>query len=104
MGCHQLSFGNLNNDNRKNMGSLAKMLGQLSRMSLETESANILKNGKANKAPGSLSLALDGTLKKGHDMKAFGLGTLASMANRERYQRFTESMYHAYSAMERELD
>lgn len=86
------------------MGTLAKRLGQFSRRSLETESANILKTAKANKIPGSLSLALDGTLKKGHDMKVFGLGTLASMASRERYQRFTRSMYHIYSTMEDELD
>merc|ERR1719162_1140426 len=37
-------------------------------------------------------------------MTAFGLGTLASMATRERYARFTESMYHVYATMEQELD
>merc|ERR1719162_1596905 len=37
-------------------------------------------------------------------MTAFGLGTLASMATRERYTRFTESMYHVYATMEQELD
>jgi heme oxygenase len=94
----------LEREKKSVMGSLAKRLGQLSRMSLETESANILKTGKANKVPGSLALALDGTLKSGHDMQAFGLGTLASMSSLERYQRFTQSMFHVYSAMEEELD
>merc|ERR1740130_2310759 len=37
-------------------------------------------------------------------MKVFGLGTLASMASRERYLRFTHAMYGVYSAMEEELD
>merc|ERR1719353_1943207 len=37
-------------------------------------------------------------------MKTFGLGTAASMANRERYGRFTQSMFQVYSAMEEELD
>jgi heme oxygenase len=86
------------------MGTLAKRLGQLWGKTVETESANILKTGKANKVPGSLALALDGTLKSGHDMQAFGLGTLASMSSMERYQRFTQSMFHVYSAMEEELD
>jgi heme oxygenase len=80
------------------MGSVAKRLGQLSK------SANILRTSKANKIPGSLALALDGTLKQGHDMRAFGLGTLASMATLERYKRFTSSMHHVYSTMEDELD
>ena len=87
------------------MGSFAKALGQMARKSLETESANIIKVGcvflrgmqtlaqslggdvqtvKANKIPGSLSLSLDGTLSRGHDMKTFGLGTVAALANRER--------------------
>jgi heme oxygenase len=87
------------------MGIVAKrLLGQLSRKSLETESANILKTSKANKIPGSLSLALDGTLKQSHDMRAFGLGTLATMATLDRYKRFTSSMHHVYSTMENELD
>ena len=86
------------------MGSLAKRFGQLSRKSLESESANILRTIKANKVPGSLSLQLDGTLKRGHDMKAFGLGTMASMATLERYKKFTVSMNHVYSTMEEELD
>ena len=86
------------------MGSLAKLFGRVASLSLESESANILKTGNANKIPGSLSLALDGTLRDGHNMTAFGLGTLASMATRERYARFTESMYHVYATMEQELD
>ena len=86
------------------MGSFAKALGRISRRSLETESANILKTCKANKVPGSLSLALDGTLRSGHDMKTFGLGTMAAMAGVPRYARFTHAMFHVYAAMEHELD
>lgn len=84
------------------MGDVAKRLGQVAAKSLESESANILKTATANKT--SLSKALDGTLKRGHDMKTFGLGTLASMSDRERYARFTGSMYAVYQAMETELD
>jgi len=86
------------------MGSFAKKLGQLTARSIESESANILRTGAANKVPGSLSLALDGTLRKGHDMRIFGLGTMASMADRPRYARFTTSMLAVYSAMEEELE
>lgn len=70
----------------------------------ESESKSIHKATKANKIPGSLSLKLDGVLKTEHDMKAFGLGTLASMSSRARYARFTQSMYHVYSTMEDQLD
>lgn len=73
-------------------------------MLLESESRNIMRTAAANKLPGSLALALDGTLRKGHDMKTFGLGTAASMSSRERYARFTASMHAVYSAMEEELD
>lgn len=86
------------------MGSFAKRLGQLSARSLETESKNILRTGAANKVPGSLAMALDGTLRQGHDMKTFGVGTMASMANKKRYARFTASMSAVYGAMEAELD
>eukprot|EP00937_MAST-01D_sp_MAST-1D-sp2_P007718 g7718.t1 len=86
------------------MGSFAKALGQLSRKSLETESANILRTVRANKVPGSLSQALDTTLRTGHDMKTFGLGTMAAMGSVPRYARFTHAMLHVYAAMERELD
>mmetsp|Transcript_53379 Transcript_53379/g.114750 ORF Transcript_53379/g.114750 Transcript_53379/m.114750 type:complete len:282 (-) Transcript_53379:114-959(-) len=86
------------------MGTFAKRLGQLSARSLESESKNILRTSAANKLPGSLSLALDGTLKRGHDMRVFGMGTAASMANRARYARFTTSMHAVYAAMEEELD
>lgn len=86
------------------MGSFARSLGLVARRSLETESAVILKEGRANKVPGSLSHALDGTLNAGHDMKVFGLGTLAALAHRPRYARFTASMLGVYEAMERELD
>eukprot|EP00956_Cyclotella_meneghiniana_P012174 scaffold17271_cov69-Cyclotella_meneghiniana.AAC.13 len=37
-------------------------------------------------------------------MKVFGLGTLSSMSSKERYARFTHSMYGVYGAMEDELD
>ena len=86
------------------MGTFVKRLGQLAARSLETESANILKNTKANKVPGSLSLKLDGTLKDGHDMKVFGLGTAAALASLPAYSRFTVSMLRVYTAMETELD
>lgn len=86
------------------MGTWGKMLGRLSAKSVESESANILRTAGANKIPGSLALALDGTLKKGHDMKVFGLGTVAALSNRSRYARFTSSMLAVYGAMETELD
>ena len=86
------------------MGTFVKRLGQLAARSLETESANILKTTKANKVPGSLSLKLDGTLKDGHDMKVFGLGTAAALASLGAYSRFTVSMLRVYAAMEAELD
>ena len=86
------------------MGTLAKVLGQLANKSFfESESANILKTVKANKIEGSLSFCLDKTLKDGHDMKAFGLGTAATFSNRERYGRFTVSMHQVYSEMETQL-
>lgn len=86
------------------MGTWGKMLGRLSAKSLQSESANIIQTVRANKVPGSLSLALDGTLKKGHDMKVFGLGTVAALASRSRYAQFTSSMLAVYGAMECELD
>jgi len=85
-------------------GYVGKLLGRVSAKSLESESANILRTAAANKVPGSLSLALDGTLKQGHDMKVFGLGTVAALANRRRYARFTSSMLSVYTAMEAQLD
>ena len=84
------------------MGSFAKALGRAAAMSLETESANILRSSDANKR--ALSAALDGTLRQGHDMRAFGLGTAATLASRARYRRFTAAMHGVYSAMEHELD
>lgn len=86
------------------MGSLSKRLGQITALSLESESSQILRTIKPNKIPNSLSQRLDTTLKDSHDMKTFGLGTLASMANKERYVRFTKSLYGVYSTMEDELD
>jgi heme oxygenase len=85
------------------MGDVAKRLGKLAAKTLgESESSKMLKTTIANKI--SLSKALDATLKKSHDMKVFGLGTLASMASRQRYARFTGSMYAVYKTMEEELD
>lgn len=86
------------------MGSLAKRIGQLSAKSMESESSQILRTIQSNKIPNSLSQRLDTTLKDSHDMKVFGLGTLSSMSNVERYTRFTHSMYGVYSTMEHELD
>lgn len=87
------------------MGSLAKHLGQLAAKSFETESAAILRQGRANKLIGSLAHKLDGTLREGHhDMRVFGLGTAAAWASRERYAAFTTAMLHVYRAMEEELE
>mmetsp|Transcript_22153 Transcript_22153/g.32171 ORF Transcript_22153/g.32171 Transcript_22153/m.32171 type:complete len:286 (-) Transcript_22153:3-860(-) len=86
------------------MGSLAKWIGQLTARSMESESAKILRTIQSNKIPNSLSQRLDTTLKDSHDMRVFGLGTLSSMSNIERYARFTYSMYGIYSTMEHELD
>jgi len=68
----------------------------------ESESKKIMKASSANKR--GLALRLDQTLKSGHDMRVFGLGTAASMVSRERYGRFTSSMHAAYQAMEDALD
>lgn len=86
------------------MGSLAKRIGQITAKSIESESSQILRTIQSNKIPNSLSQRLDTTLKESHDMKVFGLGTLSSMANEERYIRFTHAMYGVYSTMEHELD
>ena len=86
------------------MGSLSKRLGQLTALSLESESSKIIRTMKPNKIINSLSQRLDTTLKESHDMKVFGLGTLASMANKDRYLRFTKSLYGVYSTMEDEMD
>lgn len=84
------------------MGSFAKALGQLAAKSMQSESAFILKTTSANKR--GISLLLDATLRDGHDMTTFGLGTAASLASRERYTRFTTSLHGVYSAMESSLD
>jgi hypothetical protein len=84
------------------MGEFAKRLGQLAARSFQSESARILTSARLNKH--GLSLALDKTLRDGHDMRVFGLGTAASLADRERYARFTASMHAVYSAMEHRLD
>jgi hypothetical protein len=86
------------------MGTFTKRLGQLAQGSFTTESAAILRDSASNKLSGSLSLALDGTLKQGHDMHVFGLGTAATLSNRPRYARFTRNMLAVYSRMEWHLD
>ena len=68
------------------MGSFAKHLGQIMRRSWESESSNILRTMSANKIENSLAKQLDETLTRGHDMKVFGLGTIASMASIDRYR------------------
>ena len=92
------------------MGSFVKALGTLGNVAAARLAApaaadtsrGILKYSAANKT--GLSLLLDGTLKQGHDMKTFGLGTAASLANISRYARFTAAMRHVYGAMEETLD
>ena len=86
------------------MGSFTKRLGPLAARSRETEGASILKNSRANKQPGSLAMGLDKTLKDGHDMRIFGLGTAAALATIPRYGRFTVAMHAVYSEMEHRLD
>lgn len=85
------------------MGSLAKRLGQLAARSMESESHRILRTTQANKIPG-LSKALDATMSEGHDMKVFGLGTVATLASVDCYTRFTTKMFHVYTAIEEELE
>jgi hypothetical protein len=84
------------------MGSFGRRLGQLAARSLESESTRILKAGSANKR--GLSKLLDATLREGHDMQTFGLGTAAALASRERYGRFTSSVHAVYDRMEASLD
>jgi len=92
------------------MGSFAKMLSEfgniasarLAAPAAANTSRGILQGSRANKV--GLSLLLDGTLKSGHDMKTFGLGTAASLSSVGRYARFTASMCHVYGTMERSLD
>lgn len=86
------------------MGTLAKRLGEIAMKSMETEGANILKTSRANKIPNSLAMGLDTTLKDAHDMRVFGMGTLATLSSIERYGRFTQSMHAIYSTMEKEMD
>lgn len=92
------------------MGSFAKVLSQLGNVASARLAApaatgtsrGIIQGSRANKQ--GLSLMLDGTLKAGHDMKTFGLGTAASLATVERYARFTAAMHHVYGTMERSFD
>ena len=84
------------------MGSVARWLGRLSARSLENESSNILRTASSNKR--GLSATLDATLRESHNMRVFGLGTVAALASRERYGRFTSSMHAVYLTMERSLD
>lgn len=87
---------------QRQMGSFGRRLGQLAARSLESESTRILKAGSANKR--GLSKLLDATLREGHDMQTFGLGTAAALASRERYGRFTSSVHAVYDRMEASLD
>ena len=92
------------------MGSFAKVVSQLGNVAsarlaapaAATSSRGILQTSQANKT--GLSLLLDQTLKSGHDMKTFGLGTAASLSSVERYARFTSAMCQVYGTMERSLD
>jgi heme oxygenase len=47
---------------------------------------------------------LDSTLKDGHNMKVFGLGTIASMSSLNRYEQIVTNLLAIYTAMEHELD
>jgi len=92
------------------MGSFAKAWSQLGNIAAarlaapatSNSSRGILQASVENKT--GLSRMLDSTLREGHDMKTFGLGTAASLASVERYARFTAAMYHVYTAMESSLD
>ena len=64
---------------------------------------SIFRNSVANKT--GLSHALDAVMREGHhDMRAFGRGTLAALASRAAYARFTAAHFHFYSELERRLD
>ena len=92
------------------MGSFAKAVAQLGNVASARLAApaaghtsrGILQTSRANKT--GLSLLLDQTLKSGHDMKTFGLGTAASLSSVDRYARFTSGMVQVYGTMERSLD
>ena len=92
------------------MGSFAKAVAQLGNVASARlaapaaghSSRGILQTSRANKT--GLSLLLDQTLKSGHDMKTFGLGTAASLSSVDRYARFTAGMVQVYGTMERSLD
>ena len=92
------------------MGSFAKAIAQLGNVASARLAApasahtsrGILQTSQANKT--GLSLLLDQTLKSGHDMKTFGLGTAASLSSVDRYARFTAGMLRVYGTMERSLD
>lgn len=63
----------------------------------------IFRGSVANKS--GLSHALDAVMREGHhDMRAFGRGTLAALASRAAYARFTAAHFHFYSELERRLD
>ena len=63
----------------------------------------IFRSSVANKS--GLSHALDAVMREGHhDMRAFGRGTLAALASRAAYARFTAAHFHFYSELERRLD
>lgn len=63
----------------------------------------IFKSSVANKT--GLSHALDGVMRSGaHDMKVFGTGTLAALASKSAFAKFTAAHYHFYGELERRLD
>ena len=63
----------------------------------------IFRSSVANKS--GLSHALDAVMREGHhDMRAFGRGTLAALASRGAYAKFTAAHFHFYSELERRLD
>lgn len=63
----------------------------------------IFKSSVANKS--GLSHDLDAVMREGHhDMRAFGRGTLAALASKSNFAKFTAAHYHFYSELERRLD
>ncbi|KAJ1418809.1 hypothetical protein B484DRAFT_453583 [Ochromonadaceae sp. CCMP2298] len=67
-----------------------------------SSSGAIFRSSVANKK--GLSLLLDSTLRRSHDMKVFGIGAVAEFASRESYRHFHSQRFHFYAAMERKFD
>lgn len=69
----------------------------------ESTAAAAWKLSSANKH--GLSKQLDSTMHDGsHDMKAFGLGFLRSLATRHEQQRMKVFLWHTYTTLEESLD